>query len=96
MTAFVMNHKRLPFCSSPDKGRIGGVYSDKIGFSHNFPPQPSLNPPCQGGSGQKRFHPHHTVASRNCPAPAKEASKKQSSAVAKFPWNLLMIIFGSV
>jgi exosortase/archaeosortase family protein len=36
---------RLPFRSSPDKGRTGGVCSDKIDFLQDLPPQTPLNPP---------------------------------------------------
>jgi hypothetical protein len=49
MNAFIMERERLPWCSSPDKGRRGGVCSDKIGFLQNLPPQTPLNPPLSGG-----------------------------------------------
>jgi hypothetical protein len=56
MNAFIMVRERLPFCSSPDKGRAGGVCRAKIGFLHDLSPQTPLNPPLSGGKwANKRF-----------------------------------------
>jgi hypothetical protein len=52
--AVIMACERLLFRSSPDKGRTGGVCSDRIGFLRV--PQTPLNPPLSGGKWtNKRF-----------------------------------------
>jgi hypothetical protein len=56
MNAFIMIRARLSFYSSPDKGRAGGVCSDKISFLPDLSPQTPLNPPLSGGKwANKRF-----------------------------------------
>jgi hypothetical protein len=68
MNVVIMARERLLFRSSPDKGRTGGVCSDKIGFLRDLPLQTPLNPPLSGGKWTKQaLQPHPTAALCNGP-----------------------------